>query len=449
MSAVPYPKYKDSEVEWLGQVPNSWEIRKLKTLANITTAKAESRLFPVALEHVEGWVGRLNGLVSELELSGEGIAFRSGDVLFGKLRPYLAKAWVADRPGEAVGDFLVIRPHAALAASFLRYLMLTPTFISLVNGSTYGSKMPRAGWDFIRNIEWAIPNLSVQQSIADYLDRETAAIDAFIADQEVLIALLNERRTATITRAVTKGLDPVLPMKDSGVPWLGAIPVRWTVQPIKRASSIRGRIGFRGYTTADLVQDGKGAIALSPGNMRSGCLRWQVSTYISWEKYVESPEIMVQSGDTLLVKTGSTFGKTSFAEIPKNRSVTVNPQIVILRPLEINSRFFYYAVSNSRVHSEFRSYPTGGTTPTMTETRIGTIQIAVPSNDEQEQIATYLDLETAAMDSAIDDAHQAISFSKERRAAVISAAVTGKIDVRGLATQPATEMECDSVVLGA
>ena len=142
MSFPRYPKYKPSGVEWLGEVPEHWNVTRLKGLCRLVTEKADTRNRAVALEHIESGTGRLTGDSGEFE--GEGTAFVRGDLLFGKLRPYLAKAWVAEFNGEAVGDFHVMRPARELSQRYLLYTTLNRDFIQLVDGSTYGSKMPRA-----------------------------------------------------------------------------------------------------------------------------------------------------------------------------------------------------------------------------------------------------------------------------------------------------------------
>jgi type I restriction enzyme S subunit len=184
MSFPRYPKYKDSSVEWLGRVPEHWGVKRLKHCARLVTAKAEERTNPVALENIEGWTGRL--IPSEGDYQGEGTAFDANDILFGELRPYLAKVHLAKHSGEAVGDFHVVRAGKELEGRFTQYQMLTRKFIGIVDGSTYGSKMPRAGWDFVGAMPLVIPPRSEQATIAAFLDRETAKIDALIAEQQRL-----------------------------------------------------------------------------------------------------------------------------------------------------------------------------------------------------------------------------------------------------------------------
>jgi type I restriction enzyme S subunit len=222
-------------MEWLGEVPEHWEVLPLKRNARLLTDKTDNRSNPVALEHIESWTGRL--IETQTEFEGEGVSFKVDDILFGKLRPYLAKVYLATASGEAVGDFHVIHSSASLLPRLLQYQLLNREVINLVNSSTYGAKMPRASWSFLGSIAMPVPPLQEQLPIATFLGHETAKIDALIAEQQRLIELLQEKRQAVISHAVTKGLNPDAPMKDSGVEWLGEVPEHWEVLPIKHTCS--------------------------------------------------------------------------------------------------------------------------------------------------------------------------------------------------------------------
>ena len=182
MSFPRYPAYKDSGVEWLGEVPEHWSVKPFKFILNLLTEKTDRRDNPIALENVVSWTGRL--LPTETEFEGEGVAFNRGDLLFGKLRPYLAKAYLATSPGEAVGDFHVLRPIETTVGRFAQYQILNREFISIVDGSTFGSKMPRASWEFIGRMKVTNPPTAEQIRIASFLDRETTKIDSLRARQE-------------------------------------------------------------------------------------------------------------------------------------------------------------------------------------------------------------------------------------------------------------------------
>lgn len=250
----PYPEYKDSGVEWLGRVPKHWEVNRLKFSLRLVTDKADKKTNPVALENIEGWSGRLIKTTTDFE--GIGISFIEGDILFGKLRPYLAKVYRTLSSGEAVGDFHVLRPVNGCSPDFAKYQMLCPSFISVVDGTTFGAKMPRANWESLATMPFLIPSQEEQIKISDYIDRETSRIDRLIEKKERFIELLKEKRQALITHAVTKGLPPEAakkagmepnpPMKDSGIEWIGEVPAHWEIKKVKYTAKIlRGKFSHR------------------------------------------------------------------------------------------------------------------------------------------------------------------------------------------------------------
>lgn len=215
-----YPEYKDSGVEWLGAIPEDWSVTKLKYIADLLTAKSTNSddLF-VGLENISSGDGKYISKEENIA-DGASVSFEKNDVLFGKLRPYLAKSWLATFSGVCSSEFLVLRT-AKLHPKYLNYFSLTNEFIDQVNSSTYGSKMPRASWEFIGLLPVPTCSYSLSEKVARFLDHETAKIDNLIEKQQQLIELLKEKRQAVISHAVTKGLNPDVLMKDSGVEWLG------------------------------------------------------------------------------------------------------------------------------------------------------------------------------------------------------------------------------------
>ncbi len=212
MSGYPlYPAYKDSGVEWLGEVPEHWDVRRLKHAVQLRNEKvvpdADAGEY-IGLEHIESGTGKLLPSAVAVEPEGLSSRFCPGDVLFGKLRPYLAKVYEADRAGVCTSELLVMQP-TAVTTRYLYYATLSDSFVQIVNSSTYGAKMPRAGWDFIGNMHTPVPAPPEQAAIAAFLDRETAKIDVTIARYERLIALLQEKRQALISHAVTRDSTPM------------------------------------------------------------------------------------------------------------------------------------------------------------------------------------------------------------------------------------------------
>ena len=197
---------KNSGIEWLGEVPEHWEVKRLKYFFRLITEKNCSlQTKKVALENIESWTGRF--IDSEVDYQGEGISFLKGDVLFGKLRPYLAKVLNTKFSGASVGDIFVMRPKLGISSIFAFYRFLSKPFIDIVNGSTFGAKMPRASWSFIANLYIAVPGYDEQGGIAAYLDRKTTKIDQTTSKIEKQIDLLKEFRTALISKAVTGKID--------------------------------------------------------------------------------------------------------------------------------------------------------------------------------------------------------------------------------------------------
>ena len=215
--------------------------------------------------------------------------------------------------------------------------------------------------------------------------------------------------------------------KNSGVEWLAEVPEHWTVMALKYLTYMKGRIGFRGYTTDDIVDEGEGAITLSPSNFTGGKVDFNKSTYITWDKYYESPEIQVSVGDTIIVKTGSTYGKVAFVEsLPL--PTTINPQLAIFKTKSIDKRFLFFMTISTYFNSLVKNSNSGSAMPTITQESVLSFVMAVPPALEQTQIARFLDHETARIDTLIEEQQRLMEVLKEKRHAVISHAVTKGLD---------------------
>ena len=283
-------------------------------------------------------------------------------------------------------------------------------------------------WDDIKNMLIPVLDISEQTAIANYLDSATAKIDEAIAQQQKMIDLLNERKQIIINNAVTKGLNPDAPMKDSGVDWIGEIPEHWEIKKLKHVCQAFGRIGFRGYSTTDLVDEGEGCITLSPSNMRDGKMQYGRCTYLSWEKYEESPEIKVFNGDILFVKTGSTYGKSSIVEdLPLE--ATINPQLLVFKNFTCNNMFLANVLQSTAIKTQVEISVIGGTIPTISQQKILNYVFPFPTEDEQYAIVEYVESKSAPINSAIKAAEKQISLLQERKQIIINDVVTGKVKV--------------------
>lgn len=451
MSFPAYPSYRDSGVEWLGEVPSYWRSLRLRSIAAVPivngVGEASDRDDPDDPRYI-----RITDIAGPRSLRDD--TFRSlppdiaeratverGDMLFAAVGATFGKSYLHvddSRPACFAGYLVRFRSNEHNDPRFVAYWSESACYWSQLHANVIQSTVQNFSASRYRELWLPAPPLSEQVAIAAFLDSETAKIDALIEEQRRLIALLKEKRQAVISHAVTKGLDPHAPMKDSGIEWLGEVPAHWEVKPVKALAALAGRIGFRGYTTADLVAEGEGAITLSPSNIVGGEISYEKCTYISWAKFEESPEIIVEPKDVVLVKTGSTFGRVGFFGAEAVPAATINPQLLLLKRVKCEPEFLFHALNAPHVQALIRVSNTGGTIPTMTQEFVGNLDIPVPPEDEQRSVLQALGDRTAGFRNLIADAESALVLLSERRAALISAAVTGKIDVRGAA---ATEQE--------
>lgn len=432
MSFPRYPKYKTSGVDWLGQVPEHWEVKRLKHNLRLRTEKTSRRDHPVALENVESWTGRL--VVTESEFEGEGVAFYAGDILFGKLRPYLAKVHCAEFPGEAVGDFHVMRPVAGICSRFAQYQMLNREFIAIVDGSTFGSKMPRASWESVGGMMVTRPPVEEQRSIASFLDRETAKLDALVAEQQRLIELLNEKRQAIISHAVTKGLNPQVSRKNANIDWLDEIPAHWKVLSLKRLAEA----GPKTFTDGDWIESpfitSEGVRLIQTGNVGIGSYKEQGFRYVSEETFHELGCAEVKPGDVLICRLDGPVGRACLAPDLGGRMITSVDNAILRVSAECVPEYVVFLLSSvpwiSWIDALCRVG--GGFRLRVSRNQLGELRVPVPTFEEQLAIARHLESEILKLDGLSSEAQRTIDLLQERRTALISAAVTGQIDVRPL-----------------
>ncbi|EPV3662241.1 MULTISPECIES: restriction endonuclease subunit S [Enterobacter cloacae complex] len=423
-----YPEYKDSGVEWLGAIPEDWSVTKLKYIADLLTAKSTNSddLF-VGLENISSGDGKYISKEENIA-DGASVSFEKNDVLFGKLRPYLAKSWLATFSGVCSSEFLVLRT-AKLHPKYLNYYSLTNEFIEQVNSSTYGSKMPRANWEFIGLLPVPTCSYYLSEKVAWFLDHETAKIDNLIEKQQQLIELMKEKRQAVISHAVTTGLNPDVPMKDSGVEWLGKVPEHWKICRIKQLSKQISKGTTPSTIGGDFVDEG---------------IRFLKAENIGKSKFVNSlPEFYItndvdkqisrsrlQERDVLVIIAGATTGMASVLQkeiLPAN----TNQAVSFIRTKNINhADWIYYWLGTDTIQRIIGMGAVQAAQPNLSMEDLGNIPILLPEQDELASICMEIEKQFVQFESLICKAETAIDLMQERRTALISAAVTGKIDVR-------------------
>ena len=404
-----YEAYKDSGVEWLGEIPVGWEVKSFRYVFDLITDKAGDNLLKIGLENIESGTGKF--VATDNEFEGDGIHFLSGDILFGKLRPYLAKVYLADFRGKAVGDFFVFRSKGEIKEQFGAKLISSKRFIDITNSSTYGSKMPRVSWDFISELLIAYPNLEEQTAIANFLDRKITEIDALIAQKERLLELYEEEKTAIINHAVTKGLDPNAELKDSSIDWLGEIPISWKLIKLRYLSNIN--TGEK--DTENRQDDGQ-----YPFYVRSQTIE-RISTY-SYDG-----EAILTAGDG--VGVGKVFHYVNGKFDYHQRVYKVSDFKGV-----IGKYVFYYMQIN--FHKEVMRISAKSTVDSLRLPMLQNFPVCLPyQKSEQIAIIQHIEAETTRIDTKIAKTQRVIELQKEYRTALISEVVTGKIKVPELSTQ--------------
>ena len=440
----PYPAYKPSGIEWLGEIPKHWEIKRLKYVADLNPRASEGRKLDsatevsfVPMESVGEYGGLDLSLTKELADVGDGYTyFADGDVLVAKITPCFenGKGSLAEGlvNGVAFGttELHVLRCGPELDRGFAFHLTLTDAFRKLGEAEMYGAGgQKRVPESFVTNLKHPIPPLPEQRAITAFLDRETAKIDALVAKKERLIELLREKRTALISHAVTKGLAPTVPMTDSGVEWLGEIPTHWE---IKRLKHMVGKIGS-GKTPRGGAEryEAEGVMLLRSQNVHFGGLILTDVAYIDTDTDNEMSGSRVQEGDVLLNITGASLGRSCVARL-KNTDANVNQHVCILRTDQQRDEpeFLAYSMESNSLQGQIFNSENGVSRDALNFEQIGDLTFARPGIREQHAIATFLDHETAKLDALVAKVEEAIARLKEFRIALISAAVTGRIDVR-------------------
>ena len=417
----PYREYKDSGIEWVGLVPTHWESKRLKYQVLLVTEKSTARVNPVGLENIVSWTGEFVSTVTEFQ--GEGVGFDVGDLLFGKLRPYLAKVYLSEFQGEAVGDFHVFRPKGVFGR-YLQYLMLTMEFISIVDGSTYGAKMPRAGWEFMSNLEGPCPLIDEQKAIANFLDHETVKIDTLIDKQQQLIKLLKEKRQAVISHAVTNGLNPDAAMKDSGVEWLGEVPAHWIT---KRLKHISPKIGVGLVINPSTYTKDEGVYFIFGGDVKEYGFDLSKTRRISQADSNSLLPSRLNHRDLVCIRVGYP-GITAVVHEQLEGSNCAS--VIVIRRGNYNSDWLCASMNMwvGRQQVELASY--GAAQKQFNVADAIEFIFPVPPKQEQDEIANYVEQVLIRFNTLSEMAEKQIGLLQERRTALISAAVTGKIDVR-------------------
>ena len=439
----PYPAYKDSGVEWLGEVPEGWEVVPVKAVASCNDETLPEDTDPeLEIEYVEISGVDANAGIVETTATKFGPApsrarriIRHGDVLISTVRTYLRAIAQAVEPAPnliASTGFAVLRPKA-IDSGFLGYACRAEYFISEVISRSVGVSYPAINASQIGTLAIPLPPLPEQQTIARFLDKEVAKIDALVAEQRRLIALLAEKRQAVISHAVTKGLNPATPLKPSGIDWLGDIPEGWEVVRL-------------GNLFREVAETGNDNLPILSVSIHRGVSNDEIAEEDMERKVSRSEDkskyVIVRPDDltyNMMRAWQGGFGAVQVLGM-------VSPAYVVARPISTErqvTQFIELMLRTQNAVTEMKRHSKG-----VTDFRLRlywdefkTICVALPPRSEQKAILSEIKRITDEFDALSTTATSAISLLQERRAALISAAVTGKIDLRPHFAQSLSEPE--------
>ncbi len=436
MSIPCYPEYKDSGVAWLGEVPSHWALKPLWTLFRRTkrTGYEDEQLLSVYRDY--GVVPKASRDDNNNKPSDDLDPYqlvKPGDLAINKMKAWQGSVAISEHRGIVSPAYFVYESVNNEVPRYLHYLMRSPRYITGYLSLSKGIRVNQ--WDLVpqyhSRMPIVLPPLPEQVAIATFLDYETAKIDALVAEQEKLIALLKEKRQAVVSHAVNKGLNPGVPMKDSGIEWLGEVPEHWVIKPLKHVGSIVSGFAF---SSSDFTSSGIRVLKIA--NIQTFKIDWSDDSYLPKAFFDQHPKVVVKNGDVVFALTRpiiSTGLKAAVVDIGSD-FVLLNQRNALFRPFEGLSKDFAYHVlfSRSFIIAFENKIDFTGQQPNISPIDIGNIKIPIPPFSEQAAIAKYLESVSTHYETLTIEAERAIDLLKERRSALISAAVTGKIDLGGL-----------------
>lgn len=442
---MPYPDYKDSGVPWLGGIPSHWEVKPLKYLISCNdeslpeTTDDDFELFYIDISSVSLIDGILNKELMTFDKAPSRARriVKSGDVVVSTVRTYLkAIAQITDAEDNLIVStgFAVLRAKINVISEFLGYWIQSDLMVSQIVANSNGVSYPAINSTDLVRLPFVEFGKNEQQAIVNFLDKKLAHIDTLISKQQQLVDTLAEQRTAIISHAVTKGLDANATMKDSGVPWLGEVPEGWDIIKLKNITEF-----FKGFAfKSEDFSTENGLYLIKASNIKQHVIT-PVTTYISANKIQPAfYKVILQQGDIILSTVGSlpnvkNSAVGQIATVNKNYDGSLlNQNNVCFRAnLFVNKRYLSWLVKASYFRAKLDFYSLWIANQAYLEVHnINDIECPLPEINEQQTIADYLDQETAKIDQMTLASKQMIDKLQEYRSALITQAVTGKIDVR-------------------
>lgn len=433
----PYPNYKDSGIDWLGKIPEAWQVTRLKYVSELNPKKSSMKIereelctfLPMEKLKTDSVVLDETRVIEEVY---DGYSyFGNGDILIAKVTPCFENKniAIADDLVNGVGfgstEINTIRSNEKSHNRFLYYRLQEEQFRKIaINAMTGTGGLKRVPSEIFQTFKIAIPSYDDQKLIAEQIDKETTRIDSLIAKKTRFIELLKEKQQAFITHAVTKGLNPDVPMKDSGIEWIGEVPEHWELKPLKISVTHNDDVIPDSTDPEELIN----YVDISSVSYSEGISNVEEMTFGNAPSRARRK---AKAGD-VIVSTVRTYLKAVASVDEKFADCTFSTGFAVLRPRlnKLEPRFLKWLVLNDLFIQAIEAHSEGLSYPAINPPTLVALKTAIPSIDEQKKISTILDLETSRIDTLIAKTQHSIELLKERRSAFITAAVTGQIDLR-------------------
>lgn len=419
---------KDSGIDWIGKIPDDWKVKRLKFVSKNRNEKYDKKygiLDYFSLENIESQSGRYVETKNEYDIS-QSLICKKEDVVFGKLRPYLAKVYKVEKLSCCSSEFAVFYNFEG-NSSFLKYYFLSDGFVKIVDSSTYGTKMPRANIDFIRNMKIPLPPLPEQTKIANFLDKKCAQIDSIIEESKKSIEEYKSWKQSVIFEAVT-GKNLSCKKKDSGIEWLGEIPEEWEVQRLKSYFNFKKGLPI----TKENLED-SGISVISYGQIHSKnnngvSICNELIRFVDKSYLKSNSESLVKKGDFIFADTSEDLeGCGNCAYVNSDEIIFAGYHTIIFSSKYQNeNKYLAYLFLTDAWRTQIRCNCSGVKLFSITKKILSKVSIILPPISEQESIAKFLDAKCAQIDSLISEKQSLIKDLAEYKKSLIFEAVTGK-----------------------
>lgn len=418
-----YDSYKESGVKWLGEIPSHWEVKRLGCFFTERKVKVSDKEYePLSVTKLGVFPQWEN--VAKTNDGDNRKLVKRGDFVINSRSDRKGSSGVSDRDGSVSLINIVLQPRKTIIASYTNYLLKSYKFIEEYyrNGRGIVADLWTTRFDEMKMIKVAIPSIKEQEAIANYLDAATSKIDEAIAQQQKMIDLLNERKQIIINNAVTKGLDPNVKMKTSGIEWLGDIPEHWEFVKIKRYCTIK--TGRTPSTSKEYYFEEGDINWFTPGDLNKFKLLKSERKVTQRAKREQACSIFPKN-TVYLVGIGGTIGKVGFCENEASCNQQINA--ITPRPDKIFHRYLSYFIQATQI--QIMRQANLSTLPIINQDRTGALFITVPPINEQIKIVSTIEHNCEPINEAIKVSEDRITLLQERKQIIINDVVTGKVKV--------------------